>query len=624
MCVGRLVPQPFVKCAFHRSAAQLDADGHNGKKNPPGVDLVYFILFISILIFIHEFGHFAFAKLFGVKVLTFSIGFGPKIVKVRGKETEYCIGLLPFGGFVKMLEEGKAESPILPEEKYRTFEAQPLWKRVVITLAGPAMNLVFPVALYTSVYLEDKEFLPPTVGATFPGKPADGKLFAGDTITAIDGEAVTSFPDVQKAFAKHAGAPTRVTIDRDGKSMDLSITPNDEVEVVEPSELELFEHVGRIGIAPSFAGPVIGIPRTDSPAWRAGLRTFDRITAVNGRKVDTFVDLQRVLAQNNGNNVVLTFVRPTSVPQGLGGLCDFAVLETGIASLAPRARPEGSVLREGDPEGRAKDVLDRVGIEGVEMYVAFVPDGSSEHKMGLRAGDRITHLDGVPQRMWKVERRAGHAVDDTSMVGALLREPNRMHDLQWTRDGEKTSGTFQLRKERWDDELGQHYERYVFRTTHWQPRAQSKLVPNPHPLFYAIKRGLDETKSAIKFIVVGFVRIAQGRVSLATVSGPITLYDVAGDAGAKGTTYFVWAMAVTSVNLGLINLLPIPVLDGGHLLLFFIEWVRRRPVSVRARALSSLFGISVLAVLMLVAFKNDVSRKWSWDTVVLSVKEMVN
>lgn len=588
------------------------------------MDLLYFILFISILIFIHEFGHFAFAKLFGVKVLTFSIGFGPKVVKVRGKETEYCIGLLPFGGFVKMLEEGKAEQPILPEEKHRTFEAQPLWKRVVIVLAGPAMNLVFPIALYTSVYLEDKEFLPPTVGAVFAGKPAEGKLFAGDVITAIEAEPVQSFPEIQKALAKKAGVPTRISIERDGKAIDVSVTPTDEVEVIEPSELELYEHVGRIGIAPTFAAPVIGIPRTDSPAWRAGLRTFDRVTAVNGRKVDTFVDLIRTLAQNRGDNVVLTYVRPVSVPQGLGGLCDFAVLETGIATVAPRPRPEGAVLREGDPEGRIKDVLDRVGIEGVEMYVAFVPEGSSEFKMGLRVGDRITHLDGVTQRMWKVERRAGHALDDSTMVGLLLKEPNRMHELVWTRDGERMSGTFQLRQERWDDELGQHYERFVFRTTHWQPRVASKLVPNPHPIVYAVRRGFEETFQAIKFIVVGFVRIVQGRVSIATVGGPITLYDVAGDAGARGATYFVWAMAVTSVNLGLINLLPIPVLDGGHLLLFFIEWARRRPVSVRARALSSLFGMSVLVVLMLIAFKNDVSRKWHWDSIVLQVREIVN
>jgi regulator of sigma E protease len=585
------------------------------------VDLVYFVLFVSILIFIHEFGHFAFAKLFGVKVLTFSVGFGPKILKVRGRETEYCIGLLPFGGFVKMLEEGKAEQPILPEERHRTFESQPLWKRVVIVLAGPAMNLVFPIALYTSVYLEDRAFLPPTVGQVFPGKPADGKLFPGDTILAVEGRATTSFPDVQAAFAKNAGKAMRVEVEREGKPTTVTITPSDEVEVIEPSELELFEHVGRIGIAPTFAAPVIGISRTDSPAWRAGLRTFDRVTSVNGRKVDTFVDLVRLLSQNRGDNMNLTFVRPVSVPNALGGLADVAVLETGIASLAPRQREDGSVLRDGDPDGRVKDVLDRTGIESAEMYVASVPEGSSEWRAGLRVGDRITQVDGIPQRMWKVDRRGGQVLDDTTMVGQLLAQPNKTHELVWTRDGERMSGTFQLRKERWDDELGQHYERYVFRSTHWMPRAATTLVPNPHPLIYAVARGFEETKDAIKFISVGFVRIVQGRVSLAAVSGPITLYDVAGDAGSKGATYFVWAMAVTSVNLGLLNLLPIPVLDGGHLLLFLVEWVRRRPVSLRTREVSSLVGMSVLLLLMLVAFKNDVSRKW--DLIVLQVHEIV-
>lgn len=586
------------------------------------MDLLYFVLFVSILIFIHEFGHFAFAKLFGVKVLTFSIGFGPKILKVRGKETEYCIGILPFGGFVKMLEEGKAREAILPEERHRTFESQNLWKRVVIVLAGPAMNLVFPMALYTSVYLEDREFLPPTVGAVFPGKPADGKLFPGDLITAIDGEAVTSFPEVQKAFAKKAGLPMKVDVERDGKPVTVSVIPADETEVIEPSELELYEHVGRIGISPTFSAPVIGIARTDSPAFRAGLRSFDRITGVNGRKVETFVDLARLLSQNRGDNVVLTYARPVSAPRSLGGLCDIAVLETGIASLSPRPRAEGAIVRDNDPDYRAKDMFDRTGIESAEMYVAFVPEGSSEWRAGLRAGDRVTHLDGVPQRMWKVDRRGGHALDDTTMVGQLLRDPSAMHELAWTRDGERMTGTFQVRQESWNDELGQHYERFVFRTTHWMPRAPSKLVPNPHPALYAIKRGALETKNAITFITVGFLRILQGRVSIAAVSGPITLYDVAGDAAAKGTTYFVWAMAVTSVNLGLLNLLPVPVLDGGHLLLFLVEWVRRRPVSIRVREVSSLFGMSVLVVLMLIAFKNDVTRKW--DVIVTQVKDIAH
>jgi regulator of sigma E protease len=136
------------------------------------------------------------------------------------------------------------------------------------------------------------------------------------------------------------------------------------------------------------------------------------------------------------------------------------------------------------------------------------------------------------------------------------------------------------------------------------------MVDNPAPYRYALGRGFEETGHAIRFISVSLLRLVEGRVSLSQVSGPITLYDVAGEAGAKGATYFVWAMAITSVNLGLVNLLPIPVLDGGHLVLFLLEAVRRKPVSVRTRGIVSLVGMAMLMALMAIAFKNDVTRKW--------------
>jgi regulator of sigma E protease len=147
-------------------------------------------------------------------------------------------------------------------------------------------------------------------------------------------------------------------------------------------------------------------------------------------------------------------------------------------------------------------------------------------------------------------------------------------------------------------------------------------VPNPHPIAYAVERGVEETFSVIKFISVGLLRLVQGRVSLSSLSGPITIYDIAGQAGARGTTYFVWAMALISVNLGLINLLPIPVLDGGHLLFFLFEAARRRPLPLRIREVASLAGMVVLLLLMLVAFKNDVERRW--DVIVTQVRELVS
>jgi regulator of sigma E protease len=567
------------------------------------VDLLYFVLLVSSLIFIHESGHFAFAKIFGVKVLTFSIGFGPRAVRIRGKETEYCLGLFPFGGFVKMLEESKRAEPILPEERGRTFESQALWKRVVIVLAGPAMNLLFPIALYTSVFLEDTQFLPPVVGVVEAGKPADGKLEPGDRIARVDGDPVTSFPEVQHVVSRRAGKPVTLGVVRDGKDVDVTITPADETEV---RELDIVEHTGRIGIDPRFPAAVIGVARRDAPA-AVGLRTFDLVTAVNGSRVETFEDLVDVLARNRGDLVVVSYLRPVDVPRALGGLCELAVLEPGAATLTPLPRDPG-VVPPADARARAADVLERTGIESADMYVAFVPQASSEWRAGLRPGDRITLLDGAPQRLWR------------TMENELVAGADRMHELQWTRDGAPMRGFFQLRKEQWDDPFGQHYERYVFRTDHWVPTAPDRLVPNPHPLLYAVRRGLEETMSVVKFISVGILRLAEGRVSLANVSGPITMYDIAGQAGARGVAYFVWAMALISVNLGLINLLPIPVLDGGHLLFFLFEAARRRPLPLRIREVASLVGMVMLVLLMLVAFKNDVERRW--DVIVTQVREL--
>ncbi len=570
------------------------------------MDLLYFVLLVSSLIFIHESGHFAFAKIFGVKVLTFSIGFGPKIIRIRGKETEYCVGLLPFGGFVKMLEESKHTEPILPEERERTFEAQTVWKRVVIVLAGPAMNLLFPIALYTSVFLEDEHFLPPTVGVVVPGKPADGKLKPGDRILRIDGEDVTSFPEVQRIIGRRAGRSITLGLLRDGKPLDVSVTPADEAEV---RELDIVEHAGRIGIDPRFPAAVIGVASPDSPAGHATLQTFDRITALNGRRIERFLDLVDALADNHGDQVVLSYLRPVDVPRALGGLCELAVLEPGVAQLTPTPRLAGSTP-PADAQARAADVLERTGIESADMYVAFVPEASSEWRAGLRPGDRITTLDGAPQTLWRT-------MEDELVAGA-----DRMHELQWTRDGTPMRGFFQLRKEQWDDEFGQHYERYVFRTDDWVPNAPDRLVPNPHPLAYAVRRGVEETASVIKFIGVGMLRLVQGRVSLSSVGGPITMYDIAGQAGARGAAYFVWAMALLSVNLGMINLLPIPVLDGGHLLFFLFEAARRKPLPLRAREVASLAGMIVLVLLMLVAFKNDVERRW--DVIVSQVREILS
>jgi regulator of sigma E protease len=553
------------------------------------MDLLYIVILVSALIFVHELGHYAWAKVFGVKVITFSLGFGPKILRLRGKETEYCVGLVPLGGFVKMLEETKND-PVLPEDRKRTFESQALWKRVVIVFAGPTMNLIFPLVLYFSVFVGERHFLPPTIGIVLSGHAADGKLQAGDRVLSVDGEEIGTYAELARIVQKSPGRELSLKVFRNATYVDVAVTPE---EVIQPRELDMVERVGRLGIYPNLPRAVIGVPRPDSPAYRAGLRTFDLVILVGGKPVKRFVDLEAALRDYRGENMPVTYLRPRAVDGALGGLLDFAVFEPGVANLTP------------DPA--AGELLARTGIELADLYAAVVPDGALR-QAGLTPGDKVTDLDDVPLPAWSV------------FYERLKSAPNQPHTLGWLREGRRMSGTIQVRREQWINDSGQDVNRYVMHTTHWIPAAPEPYVENPHAIRYALRGAFEETADVIRFIMVGIVRLAEGRLSLSSLSGPIAIYDMAGEAGARGTDYFVWAMALISINLGLLNLLPIPVLDGGHLLFFAIEGVLRRPLPLRVREVASLVGMSFLFLLMGIAFKNDVDRKW--DVIVGQLREL--
>lgn len=555
------------------------------------MDLLYFAVLVSVLIFVHELGHFVWAKIFGVKVLMFSVGFGPKLLRLRGRETEYCIGLLPLGGFVKMLEENRQE-PVLPEDKHRTFEAQALWKRFIIVVAGPAMNILFPVLLYVGAFLGQSEFLPPTVGVVLPDYPAEGRLEPGDRILEVDGVRISTFAELRRAMRENPGRELRLKVFRDNAHVEVLVTPE---ERTEQRPLDIVERVGAIGIQPNRPAAVVGISEVDSPSYRAGLRTFDRITEVRGEPVRTFAELELSLKDNQGETVPVTFLRPVRVPNGLGELADLFVYESGVAALTP------------NPSGR--DLKARTGLELAALYVADVEEGSAEWRAGLRPGDRITAVDDQVVTTW------------TGFVERLMASPGRPHTLTWTRDGVRHGGTLQIRQEEWIDEYGNVVPRYVLRLRGWLPTVAEPHVGRPSLTRYALPMAVDETIDVIHFIVVGIVRIAQGKLSLSTIGGPITVYDIIGQEGAKGTAYFLWAMAVISINLGLINLLPIPLLDGGHLLFFGAEAVLRRPLPLRVREVASLLGLIIIVVLTGLALKNDVEKRW--DIIVAQIEELV-
>jgi regulator of sigma E protease len=555
--------------------------------------LIYFIILISSLIFVHELGHYLFAKLFGVRVLTFSLGFGPKILRFRGRETEYCIGLLPLGGYVKMLEASRTDI-VLPEDRNRTFESLPLLKRIVVVLAGPMMNLVFPVLLYFSVFAGEGPFLPPTVGGVLPGHPAFGLLRPGDRIMSIDGEDVGTFDEVKRSIARKPGAVIKFTVFRDNKHVDVEVVADEVVGSTDPEsnlssvqhELGSYKHFGSVGIESSAPAAVVGIPDPDSPAYRAGLRSFDVVTHIAGKPVRRFMDLAAELDTNLGETVPVTYLRPVLLEDALGGAAQMAVYESGVVALTPNAQ--------------GGDLLNRSGVELADLYVSAIPADSPLYAAGLREGDKLLNLDGQPLPAWSTFRQRVWAARD---------EP---HQIEWlsARDGKVRSGEFRIRREDFTDEQGQSFALYSFKIQHWLPLAPEDFVDHPAPLQFALTKAVEETVSVTKFILVMLVRLVEGRVSLDSLSGPITIYEVAGEEGRKGTEYFIWVMALVSINLGLLNLLPVPILDGGHLMFFAVEALLRRPIPLRVREVAHLVGLLMLMALMAISFKNDVEKRW--------------
>ncbi len=556
------------------------------------MDLVYFAGVVSVLIFVHELGHFMWAKIFGVKVLMFSIGFGPKVLRLRGRETEYCVGLLPLGGFVKMLEENR-QHPVMPEDVRRTFESQPLYKRAIIVLAGPAMSILFPVLLYVGVLAGETNFTPPTVGVVLPGHAAEGKLLPGDRVLEIDGVHITTFVELQRIVSKSPGRELHMRVFRNNEHVEVNITP---AERLAQRALGVVDRLGTIGVAPHQPAAVIGINQRSSPAYRAGLRTFDVITEVRGRPVQTWSELEKQLSENRGETVPITYLRPIKVKDALGALGQLYVYESGLAALTP--------------EQHGKTLLARTGMELADLYVADIDQGSPEYRAGLRVGDRIVAVDDVVVSSWSMyEERI------SAGAGKLA------HTVTWQRFGERQSGTFQPQLERYLDAATLAPSRPLLAARNWAPRVQEQSVARPSLFRYALPTALDETRDVIRFIVLGFVQIAKGDLGLSSIGGPVTVYDVIVQERQKGTSYLLWAMAVISINLGLINLLPIPALDGGHLLFFAVEAITRKPVPLRLRELATLFGLLALVVLFGLAIKNDVQQRW--DVITAQFDELV-
>jgi regulator of sigma E protease len=443
------------------------------------------------------------------------------------------------------------------------------------------MNLLFPVLLYMGVFLGQSEFAPPTVGFVLPGHAAAGKLQRGDRVLSVNDERITTFAELKRWVKLNPGRKLKLKLLRDNAHAEVTVTPDERV-VRKP--LGIVDRVGSIGVGPHRPAAVVGVTDRQSAAFRAGLRTFDRVTEVSGKAVGSLAELEEVIAQNRGETVPVTYLRPVHVQAAFGSLGDFFVYESGLAALTP--------------ETSGRDMLERTGMESVDLYVARVAADSPAWRAGLRAGDRLAQIDQIELSGWSMFHER------------FLAMPLKRHEITWLRDGRSQTANITPASHMTRDEAGAPVRRPAIAIHHWRPHMPTRYEGRPSLINYVLPSAVEETFEGIHFISVGLWRIACGDLNLSTLGGPITVYDVVMQERAKGPGYLLWAMAVISLNLGLINLLPIPVLDGGHLVFFAAEATIRRPLPLRVREFASLIGFVMLVVLVGIALRNDVVRRW--------------
>ena len=449
-----------------------------------GTSILSFIIVLGVLIFFHEFGHFIVARLFGVGVEKFSLGFGPRLIGKKVGITDYRISAIPLGGYVKMVGE-EPDADIDPADMELSFTHKHVAKRMLIVAAGPVFNILLAILIF----------------------------FVFFSITGID--------DIK---------------------------------------------------------PIIRQVQTDSAAQKAGLQVNDLIVSINGKDITAWYDLDEAITESMGDPLAL----------GVARNGDQVMIEV---------TPE---LKQGiDLLGDSISYYD-IGISAFPELKAIVGEvnaGFPAEKAGLKKGDQIVSINGIPIESW---RQMQSIISSSGGVELTLfvKRDEEILQINLTPQQVETK-----------NHLGEVEKRYLIGIS-TQPIAipQADLVTKRLNPVKAAVESIERTYSVCVLMVRSVVKMIDGSIPKENLGGPIMIAKMAGDQAKQGIDKLVQFIAFISINLAIINLLPIPVLDGGHLLFFSIEAIKRRPVSIKVREVAQQVGLFILIMLMILVFYNDITR----------------
>ncbi|WP_321857957.1 RIP metalloprotease RseP [Paraburkholderia tropica] len=485
-------------------------------------ELVAFVVAIGVLVVVHEYGHYSVARLCGVKVLRFSIGFGRPLLQWVSKKTgtEWTISALPLGGYVKMLDERESPDSIDAADLPHAFNRQPVSKRIAIVAAGPVANFILAIVLFGAVYASGVTE-PAAIVATPPAQSAAAQagFQGGETILSVSNasgshtEPVRSWADLRWKLMSTAFEHGRVVLAaRDGSStydfpLDLSRLTSQDLDDDFMSKLGLEPGGGTLRIAGIEPG---------SAAQRAGLEKGDRLRAIDGRPVDSASSFIAYVKAHAGKPVQLSIER--------GGAVQSEVADSDSDNNADDNADDNAGATRGNPSNAAPS-------KPQTLTLSVTPAAQRDEETGSEVG----------------------------RIGAALSAQAPSVEVRYGPIESARLGAYRT----WDI------------------------------AFYSLRM---------------FGRMLTGEASLKNLSGPVTIADYAGKSARLGPSAFLSFLALVSISLGVLNLLPIPVLDGGHLLYYAVEAVTGKAVSDRWQLMLQRAGLACIVALSAIALFNDLAR----------------
>lgn len=545
-----------------------------------------FIVLLGVLVFVHELGHFLVARWCGVRVEVFSLGFGKKIFQYVKDGTVYCISIIPLGGYVKMYGEQPGDT-ISEAEKKHSFSHKKVGQRMAIVLAGPIMNLLFAFIIFMIVSSIGELVKAPIVGEVQPASVAEKIGFkAGDRILSVNDQTLKTWDEFQSVLDKHMDSSVKIQIEREGTKEHIALDASIKAKK-NPSVVSSKKQIGDIdGISLYSYAAVIAV-QPGSPLATAGLQTGDRITKINGIDIINFRDLQPTLdSQYNAPEAL----KPSELK------LSFARNENDSKSKMEKDIAVSTI------DSTKKVTLESLRIESTQLYVDRVTPDSPAQMAGIQKGDRIVSINGKVLTVWEDILANIKSYSGDGKLAITIKRQTENLNLEIV-----PSMTTHMTPH------GTEEKRFTIGISPYLMYAAPETVLLKHTdIFSIINRAGEKTWEVSVMMVLSFVKLVQNELSPKNIGGIFSIAQAANETFKIGLVAFLQMMALISINLFIINLLPIPILDGGHLVFYMIEAIKGSPLSLNKIELAHKIGMILLFSLMVFALFNDFRRMFGF------------